>query len=79
MPTIEWSILAIRNICLHNPKAQSFVSSLQVQDIPEHVRREFAKKGVRISIGENGKVRMSQIAKEDFDQANQKTEADSEK
>jgi len=63
----EWSILAIRNICLFNERNRDFLSSLQAQEIPEHVRREMAKKGIDLTVAENGKVHVRQIAREDLE------------
>jgi ataxin-10 len=61
----EWSILALRNICLFNDRNRSFVAQLQAQEIPEHVRVSLSKKGIDVSLGENGQVRVKQLARED--------------
>jgi len=55
----EWSILALRNLCLDNDLNQQFVSNLKAQGIPAHIQEEMLKVGIKLSLGEDGKVKFT--------------------
>jgi hypothetical protein len=41
----EWTILAIRNITQNNIENQNFISSLEIQDVPQSAQEEFKSMG----------------------------------
>uniref|UniRef100_A0A6B2LH11 Ataxin-10 domain-containing protein n=1 Tax=Arcella intermedia TaxID=1963864 RepID=A0A6B2LH11_9EUKA len=60
----EWSVLALRNLCLDNDENQRFVETLKAQGIPEDVQTEMNKLGISLRVGEDGKVKFTRHQKQ---------------
>jgi len=59
----EWSILALRNLCLDNELNQQYISNLKAQGIPEQAQEEMNKLGVRMELGIDGKIKFFRQSK----------------
>jgi len=53
----EWSILALRNLCLDNELNQQYISNLTAQGIPQQAQEEMMKLGVKMELGIDGKIK----------------------
>jgi len=54
----EWSILALRNLCLENTDNQQFVASLKALAVPPKVQQEMSRQGFRVEISPEGTVKL---------------------
>lgn len=52
----EWSILALRNLCLENVDNQQFVISLKALAVPPRVQQQMNEQGFQVEITPEGKV-----------------------
>lgn len=59
----EWSILALRNLCLDNEKNQQYINNLKLQGIPPQAQEEMMKLGIRMELGIDGKIKFQQTKK----------------
>ena len=62
----EWSILALRNLCLENVDNQQFVASLKALAIPPRVQQQMQQQGFRVELSEDGKVKLVKEVKDDM-------------
>jgi len=58
----EWTILAIRNITQNNLENQNFISSLELQDVPQSAQQEFQSMGFETRV-EEGKLKITKQKK----------------
>ena len=56
---MQWSILAIRNLCEDNPANQQLIAQLETQGIAEMTTSQLGF-GCEVEIGADGKLKLKQ-------------------